>query len=54
MWNWLSESWNYVWIYDYEADWDQDGVLLETWFLLLWHLNTMFGEGLKNFSMIFL
>ena len=33
MWNWLSESWNYVWIYDYEADWDQDGVLLETWFL---------------------
>ena len=23
----------YVWIYVQEDDWDQDGVLLETWFL---------------------
>ena len=24
---------NYAWIYVHEDDWDQDGVLLETWFL---------------------
>ena len=24
---------NYAWIYVHEGDWDQDGVLLGTWFL---------------------
>ena len=25
---------NHAWIYVHEDDWDQDGVLLETWFLV--------------------
>ena len=27
---------NYAWIYVHEDDWDQDGVLLETWLLAIY------------------
>ena len=31
--NGFSESWKTAWIYVREDDWEQDGVLLEIWFL---------------------
>ena len=47
---------NYIWIYVYEDDWEQDGVLLETYSLRILDslLNTLFGEGLINFGMVLL
>ena len=45
---------NYAWIYVHEDDWDQDGVLLETWFLADYNIqNTLLGEGIINFRMAF-
>ena len=45
---------NYAWICVYKDDWDEEGVLLEIWFLPDYDIQIHCFEKLINFRMVFL